>query len=272
MCYLALGNLYYVTRGDEMLLVAGWREVSLVDVLDAPSFTVWLCGCNLRCPWCSNARIARGEGCKYVRVADLADRAVEASKYVEYLHCTGGEPLLQARGLKELFELGVEAGLLASLDTNGMLPRELEEIEDLVHHVSVDVKAPPSRPGLYAAVVGAPLEAGSELVGLLVRSIEIATQFEFCELRTTMVPGLIGPREVEEIASFLSEFLGLRRGERRVAYVVQQFIPYEGVEGRFRGEPRTPPDLVEEAARRAAKKLSIEVYARTLEHGLRKYG
>ena len=257
-------------RNVAKLFVAGWKETSLVDVLGHVSFTLWLSFCNFRCPWCSNAKLARGMIRRAVNASELVEVIEDASPFVDYFHVTGGEPTLQFRQLTGLYRsVREKTGLLLSIDTNASIPLALRFIIEKVglDHVAIDVKAPLSDPALYATTVGHPLSMGARIVEQVVESIRIAaSKINFLELRTTMVPGLIGKNEVERIASDLAKLK--IEGPERLVYVVQQFIPYETIlDPKYRSAKRTPPELVKKAARRAKDILGVEVYYRTLEEG-----
>lgn len=256
---------------DPELLVGGWREVSLVDVLGHVSFTLWLAFCNLRCPWCSNADLARGLSARRVRISEVLAAVREAVPFIEVFHVTGGEPTLQLRPLKLLLErVGRETGLPLSIDTNGTMPEALEELIPLLYHVAIDVKAPLSDPSLYARATGISEELAGKLAARVLRSIELAAGARFLELRTTLVPGLVSCEDALRAAAELEWAVG--RG-RRVVYVVQQFIPYEGVRGDYAKRRATPSAEVRACAERIAKSLSYrEVYYRTLEEGTKRIG
>ncbi len=250
----------------EYLYVAGWKEVSLVDVLHSVSFTVWLSGCNYRCPWCSNALVARGVYGRRVAVRELAERVREAAPFLDYLHITGGEPTLQYKGLLALFRAVEGLGLKYSLDTNASLPEFLSHLVPMLHHVAVDLKAPLSDVRKYAEVTGLPVELAEKYVKAVWRSLELLREVPFLELRVTLVPELIGEKEVlaiaREIKSYVAEL------PSPPVFVVQQFIPYEGVvDDRFKNRPRTPPEIVRRIAVKVAELLPAEVYYRTLEEG-----
>jgi len=254
---------------DPQLLVGGWREVSLVDVLESVSFTLWLAYCNLKCPWCSNARLARGLEARAVKVSEVVEAVKSAKPFVDVFHVTGGEPTLQLKPLAVLYKrVSEETGLPLSLDTNGTMPEALEELTPLLHHVAIDVKAPPSDPALYAKVTGTSEQLAKRLAARVQRSVEAATRVPFLELRTTLVPGLVSCEEAFRAAVELEWAVG--RG-RRVVYVVQQFIPYEGVLGDYARRRATPSEEVRACAERIASKLGYrEVYYRTLEEGAKK--
>ncbi|MEM1695485.1 MAG: anaerobic ribonucleoside-triphosphate reductase activating protein [Desulfurococcaceae archaeon] len=129
------------------LVIAGWKSVSLVDVYGYTSFTIWTCGCNLKCPFCHNWRLADNDPsvCYAVDVEELIEECTSSRLLVDYLHVTGGEPLIQAQGLVELFKRAESIGVKRSLNSNLTMPRQLEHLlsKNLVEHVATDLKIPP---------------------------------------------------------------------------------------------------------------------------------
>lgn len=118
--------------------------MSLIDVIGKPSFVIWLCGCNLNCPFCHNWKIANSdpEFCSDVHVSKLIEEIKYARYLVDYVQVTGGEPLLQVEELKKLFAEVKDMGLKTSLNSNLTLSRFLSSIVDLVDHVATDIKIP----------------------------------------------------------------------------------------------------------------------------------
>jgi pyruvate formate lyase activating enzyme len=89
---------------------------------------------------------------------------------------------------------------------------------------------------------------------------------EFLELRTLLVPDLLSPSDIETISR---ELANLDLKAPRIAYVVQQFIPYEGVPDEYRNKKKTPRELVKQTAERVAKVFpdNVEIWYRTIEDG-----
>ena len=139
-------------------------------------FIVFLYGCNFRCVYCHNpdtwaeacevTRLAGGEG-----AAPLATREetsaeevlAKALRYRSYwgaeggITVSGGEPMLQAEFVAELFELAHEAGVNTCLDTAaGPFRRDSAAIRRLLaatDTVLLDLKA--MDPELHRKVTGA---------------------------------------------------------------------------------------------------------------------
>jgi len=183
------------------VIIAGWRSVSLVDVKGATSFTIWLCGCNLRCPFCHNWRIADRDPklCRGVDVDTVVEELEASAALVDYLHVTGGEPLLQADALVELFRKARKLGVGASLNSNLTLPGELEKVVDLVDHVATDLKVP-------WAMYGVP--GWEELYGRFLQSLKlVAEKGVVLELRVPVarLPAEWYAKIFEDVASVLRQ-------------------------------------------------------------------
>ena len=164
----------------------GWKSVSMVDVHGKVTFTLWLCGCNLKCPFCHNWRIAEGLDCFPLDRKALLDELESSSFLVDYFHVTGGEPLIQWR---ELGSLLAEVKLLevpVSLNTNLTLIGPLERLlrANLVDHIATDLKAPPE---LY----GLPEKPSKKLWELFLRGLELVSNYEVpLELRIPVARGI----------------------------------------------------------------------------------
>ena len=176
------------------MLTSGWKSVSMVDVHGKVTFTLWLCGCNLKCPFCHNWRIAERLDCFALDRKALLEELESSSFLVDYFHVTGGEPLMQWR---ELSSLLAEVKLLdvpVSLNTNLTLVKPLEKLLNagLVDHIATDLKAPPE---LY----GLPTGATERLWNLYLRGLEVVSDHEIpLELRIPVVRGFNQWPHIEE--------------------------------------------------------------------------
>jgi len=206
--------------------VAGWRQVSLIDVLGAPASVAWVCGCNLRCPFCHNWRIADGidPACRWLEVGDVVEalRPAFLLGLVEFVQVSGGEPLLQLRAVAELLRCCRELGVAPSIDTNLTLPDALQSLLDEVvpRHVATDVKAPP---GIAYGLPRAEAEATWSRFLESLRILARARGVEILELRLLELPPRWRSAEVErEIRERLGEVMDALRGFR--GRVVQRRI------------------------------------------------
>ncbi|MDD4899818.1 MAG: 7-carboxy-7-deazaguanine synthase QueE [Candidatus Omnitrophica bacterium] len=97
-------------------------------------------GCKLVCKFCDTKL-------NYFREYTPDELFKELKSYKDSFHSlafTGGEPLEQKDFLKEVLRLAKSRGFKTYLETNGVLPDELEEVIDLVDIVAMDLKLPSS--------------------------------------------------------------------------------------------------------------------------------
>ncbi len=120
----------------------------MVDVYNAVTFTIWLCGCNLKCPFCHNWRLAetKKDICHLLDINVLIEEIDSAKSLIDYIHVTGGEPLLQWKNLITLFKyLKQQYNYKVSINTNMTLYKPLKKMieEEIIDHVATDLKYPP---------------------------------------------------------------------------------------------------------------------------------
>ena len=95
-----------------------------LGTVDGPGvrFVVFLKGCNLRCGCCHNPDTWEMTGGTLYTAREIVDKAVRFKEYFGSdggITVSGGEPLLQADFVKEVFELSHKAGINTCLDTSG---------------------------------------------------------------------------------------------------------------------------------------------------------
>ncbi len=177
------------------LLGAGWKPLSTVDVKGAVTFTLWLCGCNLRCPFCHNHLLASSDPskCYALDLDRLMEELLSSSMLIDYLHVTGGEPLVQWRPLSDLLKEVKSLGIRISLNTNLTLSSQLSNLLDRVevNHLATDLKVPPYE--LYGLPRGEVailwekflegLEIASKSIGKLEIRVPVTSSLKIDELR-----------------------------------------------------------------------------------------
>ena len=191
--------------------IGGIQKLTLLDYPGKIAYTVFLSGCNLRCPYCHNPGLVlpREDGGRELGVAELFDFLERRRGKLDGVCVTGGEPTLHAE-LPRLMEDIRGMGYAVKLDTNGTNPRLLREIlrAGLADYVAMDVKNGRTRYKETCGGVDA-LRQVEESAGLL---LEGAADYEF---RTTVCKPLHTPGGMEEIGEWL-------KGARR--YFLQQFV------------------------------------------------
>ena len=101
-------------------------------------FVVWLQGCTLGCPGCFNPTTHDASGGREVSVAEIVSQ-LKATRDIEGLSLSGGEPLQQAAAASALLEAARELGL-STLAFSGYTIEEIRAIEfgpDVLAHLDV---------------------------------------------------------------------------------------------------------------------------------------
>lgn len=214
--------------------IKGFIPNSMLDWEGVLAGTVFLPGCNFRCPFCQNPDLVLRPGTvESVPLGAVLDYVSDREGWIEGVCVTGGEPCLcgDLTGLLAAFK-GLGVGV--KLDTNASFPEMLELLleEELVDYIAVDVKAP-LEPGPYRVATGVDAE---RLLPRVERGIELVRGCGLGhEFRTTVVPMMHGPAEVGRIAEYLE-------GEER--YVLQHFNPRETLDPRYSSlRPFTEEDM-----------------------------
>lgn len=195
--------------------IHGLQKLTLLDYPGRVACTVFLAGCDLRCPFCHNGDLVTGGGPAALDRGELLDFLRARRGLLDGVCITGGEPLLRP----DLWELLADIralGFAVKLDTNGGHPDRLGALlrRGLVDYVAMDVKNSPARYGETAGVPGLDLAPFRESISLLLSG---SVDYEF---RTTAV------RELHDRDSFLAMGPWLA-GARR--YFLQSFVPRDTV-------------------------------------------
>ena len=104
--------------------IAGLQKMTLLDYPGKVACTVFLPGCNFRCPFCHNFELL-GSGCpSLMDDAALLTFLEKRCGLLDGVCISGGEPTLQP-GLLSLLQRIKALGYKVKLDTNGALPHVL---------------------------------------------------------------------------------------------------------------------------------------------------
>ncbi len=122
------------------------HSIQSLGTLDGPGvrFVIFLQGCPLRCRCCHNPDTWDMRGGVEYSPEELVEKA---KKYREYFGAaggvtlSGGEPLMQAKEAKELFELCHREGINTCLDTSGViLTDEVKALLSVTDRALLDLK------------------------------------------------------------------------------------------------------------------------------------
>ena len=181
-----------------MMRIVGLQKMTLLDYPGKVACTVFLGGCNFRCPFCHNGGLLEGDAPEVMTEAELLKFLSGRQGLLDGVCITGGEPTLSPE-LPRLVEQIKNLGFAVKLDTNGGRPEVLRSLVNagLVDYVAMDVKNCPRQ---YAATVGrssAPLEAVEESLRFLMEG-----KVDY-ELRTTVVRELHDENSIREMGQWL---------------------------------------------------------------------
>lgn len=191
--------------------IGGMQKLTLLDYPGKVACTVFLSGCNLRCPYCHNPGLVLPDQINAPGIPESEVFAfLEQRKgKLDGICITGGEPTLQPE-LPGFLEKLRELGYAIKLDTNGTYPGMLKGLlrDGILDYVAMDIKNSPQR---YAETCGGAdvLSGVRESVDLLLDS---SIEYEF---RTTVCKPLHTEKEMEEIGHWLG-------GAKR--YFLQPFV------------------------------------------------
>lgn len=199
--------------------IHGLMKMTLLDFPGQVACTVFLGGCDMRCPFCHNAELLDPDA-----PADLDEEALyeflgKRHGLLDGVVFTGGEPLLR-KELPDVMKKIREMGFKIKLDTNGNHPDRLKEIVEagLVDYVAMDIKNSPERYAQTCGLEKVNMEKINESISLLMHE---APDYEF---RTTVVA------QLHDRDSFLAIGPWLKGAKR---YFLQAFadrdtVPFAG--------------------------------------------
>ena len=181
-------------------MIAGLQKMTLLDYPGKVACTVFLQGCNFRCPFCHNSDLLGAEGSYRVETEELMAFLKKRVGLLDAVCITGGEPTLQ-KDLPELLEQIKALGYLIKLDTNGTRPQVVKELVErgLVDYVAMDIKNSPARYGETAGLSRMELTALEETMQFLMAGV---VDFEF---RTTVVAQLHSAEDMQQIGQWLEK-------------------------------------------------------------------
>ena len=176
--------------------IGGLQKLTLLDFPGQVACTVFLQGCNFRCPFCHNSSLVLGT--EAITRESVLAFLKQRQGLLDGVAITGGEPLLSV-GLEDLLREIRSLGYKIKLDTNGSFPRKLEQLiaDGLVDYVAMDIKNTPEKYDQTAGATGF-LPAVRESASLL---IDGKISYEF---RTTVVDELHEPEDFHAIGQWLS--------------------------------------------------------------------
>lgn len=180
--------------------IYGLNKTTLLDYPGKVAATVFLGGCNFRCPFCQNSSLVLNPSAQpEIPVKEVLSFLKKRQGILEGVCVTGGEPTLSP-DLPELLQEIRTLGYPIKLDTNGTHPELLKTLaeQNLIQMTAVDIKACPDNYPSLCGLVHPDLDAVKETVEFLKNG---ALDYEF---RTTVVRELHSEKDFIEIGQWLT--------------------------------------------------------------------
>lgn len=206
--------------------ISGLQKLTLLDFPGKISCTVFLSGCNYRCPWCYNPELVLSkiiEKQSPLCLKDFFQFLQQRKKLLQGVCIGGGEPTLN-KDLAGFCEKIKKLGYQVKLDTNGSNPMMLEDLikQKLVDYVAMDVKGPKEK---YSEVIGFKGCVCDYFLEKVQQSINILKKDKVdYEFRTTLIPTLLNKEDILAISHWI-------RPAKK--YVLQNYKQGKTINSRF---------------------------------------
>ena len=146
-------------------------SIQTLGTLDGPGvrFVVFMQGCPLKCGYCHNPETQSMSGGKEYTADQIVNMAMRYNEYFGKeggITVSGGEPLLQANFVKEVFKLCKQKGINTCLDTSGSIINEdVSSLLEYTDYVLLDMKYTNNE--LYQKYVGCSIDKPLQFLKLL---------------------------------------------------------------------------------------------------------
>ena len=202
-------------------MIAGLQKMTLRDYPGKLACTVFLQGCNYRCPFCHNSELLPRKGEEFMTEEEFLSFLKKRQGLLDAVCVSGGEPTLY-KDLPRLLKAIKDLGYLVKLDTNGSDPEVLKALvtDGLIDYVAMDIKNSPARYGETVGLSKVDMEAIEESIRFLLSD---AVAYEF---RTTVVAQLHDDASILEMGAWLSSLLP---GKKPAQLFLQKFVDRDTV-------------------------------------------
>ena len=132
--------------------ILGLQKLTLLDFPQRTAATIFLGGCNFRCPFCHNGDLVTGNFPEEKSEDEIIKFLEKRKGILDGVCITGGEPLLN-NDIPLLLKKIKAMGFLVKTDTNGTRPDFLKKLveSELIDYVAMDIKNSKQR---YCETVG----------------------------------------------------------------------------------------------------------------------
>jgi pyruvate formate lyase activating enzyme len=176
--------------------ICGLQKTTLIDYPGRIACTIFLYGCNFRCPFCYNADLVTKKAQGIFSEENILKFLKDRQNTLDGVCITGGEPLLTIK--KDFLKKIKEMGYAIKIDTNGTNPQKLSELiqENLIDAVAMDIKGAKED---YDLITGSQVS-----IGKIEESIKIVSKLDNYEFRTTILKEFHSPEKIQSISEWLT--------------------------------------------------------------------
>lgn len=203
--------------------IGGLQKTTLIDYPGKIAATIFLIGCNFRCPFCYSSELVLPEKIKKqprISEREVLDFLYERKDELDGVVICGGEPTLQP-DLEDFLRKIKKMNFLIKLDTNGSQPQVLKKLieKKLIDYIAMDIKAPLNQER-YNLATGQKIDLNG-----IKESINLIKKGEIdYEFRTTVVPTI---HTLEDIVEIAKEIAPAKR------YYLQNFKAEKTIDPKF---------------------------------------
>lgn len=200
------------------MLIHGLQKMTLLDYPGYVACTVFLNGCDFRCPYCHNFELVDGTAQPLMDDEEFFAFLGKRKGLLDGVCISGGEPLLH-KDIEVFIRKIKEMGYKVKLDTNGYHLDMLKKLVDegLLDYIAMDIKNSLAK---YAITAGFPNIDTSIIKKSISIIMNCGVDYEF---RTTVVGGLHEIEDFEQMGSMI---------QNAKAYYLQQFTMRDTVPDR----------------------------------------
>ena len=201
--------------------IVGIQKLTLLDYPGNMACTVFLDGCNFRCPFCHNSELLRPDAEPVMTREELLAFLNKRRGILDGVCITGGEPTIHPE-LPGLIRAVKDLGYPVKLDTNGYRPQTLRGLleEGLVDYAAMDLKNSPAGYGAAVGLSAPDLDRVGESIRILLDS---GVDFE---LRTTVVKPIHSVETIQDMGKWLMQ---VTNGKPVPRLFVQPFVDRDTV-------------------------------------------
>ena len=179
--------------------IHGLNKTTLLDYPGRVAATIFLGGCNFRCPFCQNSSLVLHPSMQpEITEEEVLTFLKKRTGILEGVCISGGEPTLST-DLEDFIQKIRQLGYPVKLDTNGSHPEILKNLagKDLIQMAAVDIKACRENYPSLTGLLQPDLDAVQETVDFLLHG---NLDYEF---RTTVVRELHNEEDFLRIGTWL---------------------------------------------------------------------